>query len=912
MAARRMIDSAMTSAPAADNSAPGVTTAAVCVAVTLLAGAPLIAGRLGATGTGDAEGWTWLTATAAAGAVLCAGALWLLRSPRHGRAAGLVASVCAALVVLLAGATLWELAAGSGAITDLLALETGASPAQPMPAGDAIMLATTGVGLLLLSSRNVRASRRCAVALGLTALVALHMAIYERLRIYDLPHTIASGLPSVLTFFLLAVGLVSARSRGGVAAVLASDRADGQMIRRLWLPLLVLTVLVGWLVQFQTLVIVLWVMVLSSLLLWRNARSLSALDAQLRRTTEAELLLRRQASLFDQAYEGMVISRWNGPIVFWNRGAAQLYGFSQEQSHGRLAHELLATRAAGGVEQLLEQLQRDRHWEGELRQRHRDGREIIVDARMTIVEDEHGTFVVTASRDITQRVEAAAALRDSERRFREIAEWLPQLVWTCEPNGWCDFLSQRWLDYTGATLAEELGYGWLQRLHPEDQDRVMAAWQAAVQQATHFDIEFRIRRRDGVYRWFDTRALALRDDAGRVVKWFGSNTDIEDQRAIREQLRANEERLSLALEINESAAWDLDLNTGELNRTVDHDRIFGYETLQPDWTMERFLSHVAAEDRDRIRHRFERTVSSSQDTWNFDCRIRRQDGAIRWIAVRGRSKRDESGRVVKLSGVVQDVTARKLIEEEVIRLNADLEGRVEQRTQELEAANRELEAFSYSVSHDLRAPLRTVDGFSQALVEDFGPVLPEEAQRYLRIVKDGAQRMGRLIDDLLAFSRLSRQPINAGTIDMHALACETWQEVAGQAPARTVEIALDPIPAASGDPALLRQVWLNLLSNALKYSRGREPARIHVGSLPGARAVYFVRDNGTGFDMQYAHKLFGVFQRLHRPEDFEGTGVGLAVVQRIIHRHGGRIWADAAPDQGATFFFTLGADGPSS
>jgi light-regulated signal transduction histidine kinase (bacteriophytochrome) len=276
--------------------------------------------------------------------------------------------------------------------------------------------------------------------------------------------------------------------------------------------------------------------------------------------------------------------------------------------------------------------------------------------------------------------------------------------------------------------------------------------------------------------------------------------------------------------------------------------------------------------------------------------------------VRGRSKRGDHGQVRWLSGVVQDVTTRKTIEEEILRLNTDLEGRVEQRTQELAAANRELEAFSYSVSHDLRAPLRTIDGFSQAVLEDFSPALPVEGQRYLNVIREGAQRMGRLIDDLLAFSRLSRQPLNARPVDMHALASDAWEEVLSQQ-RREAEVMIERLPGSSGDPSLLRQVWLNLLSNALKYSRGRAPARVHVGSVrEHDRDVYFVRDNGTGFDMQYAHKLFGVFQRLHRSDDFEGTGVGLAVVQRIVHRHGGRIWAEAAVDQGATFYFTIEPD----
>lgn len=224
----------------------------------------------------------------------------------------------------------------------------------------------------------------------------------------------------------------------------------------------------------------------------------------------------------------------------------------------------------------------------------------------------------------------------------------------------------------------------------------------------------------------------------------------------------------------------------------------------------------------------------------------------------------------------------------------------------LEAANKELESFSYSVSHDLRAPLRAMDGFSRAVLEDYGPQLPEEGLRYLNIIRSNTQKMGALIDDLLTFSRLSRAPMSRQRIDTAGLVKAALNELSSHFEGRQIDLRMDPLPECEGDPALLKQVWLNLLSNACKYSRKREQAVIEIGcrSEDGANA-YFVRDNGAGFDMRYAHKLFGVFQRLHRAEEYEGTGVGLAIVQRVIHRHGGRVWAESAEDQGATFHFTL-------
>ncbi len=261
---------------------------------------------------------------------------------------------------------------------------------------------------------------------------------------------------------------------------------------------------------------------------------------------------------------------------------------------------------------------------------------------------------------------------------------------------------------------------------------------------------------------------------------------------------------------------------------------------------------------------------------------------------------------VCLAGVGIDITARKLAEAKIQELNTDLERRVVERTAQLESANKGLEAFSYSVSHDLRAPLRAVDGFSQALVEDYGATLNEEARHYLATIRSETQRMGVLIDDLLTFSRLGRASLEHLPIDTASLVKSILNNLLAEAAGRKIEIHVEELPPCDGDLSLLKQVWINLLSNAFKYTRRREPAVITVGSRrENGAVVYFVKDNGAGFDMRYANKLFGVFQRLHRAEDYEGTGVGLAIVQRIVHRHGGTVWAEALVNDGATFYFTL-------
>ena len=237
---------------------------------------------------------------------------------------------------------------------------------------------------------------------------------------------------------------------------------------------------------------------------------------------------------------------------------------------------------------------------------------------------------------------------------------------------------------------------------------------------------------------------------------------------------------------------------------------------------------------------------------------------------------------------------------------------LEARTRELEEANKELEAFSYSVSHDLRAPLRAIDGFSRILAEESAGALDAAALSHLDRVRAGAQQMARLIDDLLAFSRLSRQPLSRKSVDTGQMVREVLAEAHVDPNDPRVELTVHPMPACMADRALLKQVYVNLISNALKFTRHRPTAHIEIGArLEDGNRVYFVKDDGAGFDMRYADKLFGVFQRLHRADEFEGTGVGLAIVQRIVHRHGGRVWAEGRPGEGATFYFTVPGEASS-
>lgn len=334
-----------------------------------------------------------------------------------------------------------------------------------------------------------------------------------------------------------------------------------------------------------------------------------------------------------------------------------------------------------------------------------------------------------------------------------------------------------------------------------------------------------------------------------------------------------------------------------------------FKKLNPAWsqtlgfsdeelTARPYLDFVHPEDRPATIAEATK-LSGGIDTIHFENRYRCKDGSYKWLAWTAKQSVSEH----LIFAIARDMTAQKRSDDEITRLNAALA----ERLAELEESNKGLEAFSYSVSHDLRAPLRAIDGFVRLLVEEHRQQLDSGAQRYLEIIAGNARTMGLLIDDLLEFSRLGRQPLCKVAIDTTGLVRRILRQQQGTMDHRRVEVRLDELPECQGDESLLEHVFANLIGNAIKYTQRVEVARIEIGcqSTDQGELVYYIKDNGAGFDMRYADKLFGVFQRLHRADEFEGTGVGLALAHRIIKRHGGRIWADATVGKGATFFFTL-------
>jgi PAS domain S-box-containing protein len=396
-------------------------------------------------------------------------------------------------------------------------------------------------------------------------------------------------------------------------------------------------------------------------------------------------------------------------------------------------------------------------------------------------------------------------------------------------------------------------------------------------------------------------AALYRDEGGEVLGVFATARDISErkraERAVRRASAYNRSLLEASVDPLVTIAGDGKI-TDVNNATEKATGLSRQELIGTD-----FSNYFTEPARARAGYQQVFREGSVQD---YELEIRHRDGHTTPVFYNGAVYRDDQGDVVGVLAVARDITERKRAEAEIRKLNEDLERRVRERTAELEASNRELEAFAYSVSHDLRSPLRHVDGFSKLLLEEYSAALPEEALSFLSRIREGTRRMGLMVDDLLNLTRLGRQELSTQLAGLNSLVEEVIRDLQPEMAGREIQWRIEKLPFVECDPALVKQVFANLLSNALKFTRPREHAVIDVGvTQRDGQPVIFVRDNGVGFSMKYVDKLFGLFQRLHRPEDFEGTGIGLATVQRIVQRHGGRVWADGELNKGATFYFTL-------
>ena len=515
--------------------------------------------------------------------------------------------------------------------------------------------------------------------------------------------------------------------------------------------------------------------------------------------------------------------------------------------------------------------------------------------------------VVVTFEDITQLTNAKKAAKENYELLRNLAAQVPGVVYQyrLHPDGRSAFpYSSPGMQDIYEVSSEEVrtdATPVFSRLHPDDYDAVVASITKSARDQTEYQIEFKVLLPRQGLRWRSCHAMPELLPDGSTM-WHGIIMDITDRKKVEEALKANEEFQRAMIACSPVALYSIDLEGRVLSWNESAQRIFGWSATEVIGTLLPIIPEDYIDEfRASIAAKLRATSLLSQELLR-----KHKDGRLIPISLSIAPILDNNGKIVGVMGAAEDISQRKKVEAELLKYQQQLETMVDDRTAALKTSNAELEAFSYSVSHDLRAPLRAINGFSGYLEQEYALKLDEEGRRYIRVIRENATKMNRLITDILELSRLSRAGLKFMNLDMRALARSMYQEIASEEEKAAFVFECAELPPALGDASGIKQVWTNLLGNALKYS-GRSPIKkIQIGfQLSDTMVTYTVQDYGSGFDPRYADKLFGVFQRLHKESEFDGTGVGLAIVKRIIEKHGGTVSGSGEPEHGASFSFSL-------
>jgi PAS domain S-box-containing protein len=533
----------------------------------------------------------------------------------------------------------------------------------------------------------------------------------------------------------------------------------------------------------------------------------------------------------------------------------------------------------------------------------KDGSTIPTEVNTKVITWDGKPAVMSTCRDITHRKQAEYALKESEIRLQKIIDTSPDGLVITDLNGTAQYLSPQCFKMWGFTESDDIiGQNVMKFVHPDYYEKAIYNITEMLKGNLTGPVEYQMLKKDGSVFFVEANANVLRDahDNASGILYF--QRDITERKKIEAALSESEAKFREMAELLPQIVFETDItgNLTYLNKQAY--KLSGYPE-EESLIGKSSVSFYIPEDRERAVENIKRSIAGTKSAISNEYTMMRKDGTTFNVLVYSNPVFKDS-KPVGLRGIIVDISEIKMAHTEIKTLNEELEQRVAKRTEQLEMVIKEMESFSYSVSHDLRTPLRALDGFANILIQDYAPLLDDEGKRMLQIIIVNANKMGALIDDLLAFSRLSRQEMQYSPIDMHALAYSSFIELVPEN--QKIEFRIQPLSKATGDVALLRQVWLNFISNAIKFTSKKSNRVIEVGMMTeDSENIYFVKDNGAGFNMDYSNKLFAVFQRLHSPREFEGTGIGLSIVQRIIQRHGGRVWGIGKVNEGATFYFTI-------
>ncbi len=637
---------------------------------------------------------------------------------------------------------------------------------------------------------------------------------------------------------------------------------------------------------------------------------ISVTDITARIATERALKISEEK--FRKAFEshpGLVgISRMtDGMYIDINDNFCETLGWPREEVIGKTSKEISVFFDYSQREQFVEVLKKNGSLHNfEINLKTKSGEKRIGLFSAEIIEIDGQSCLLAQIYDITDRKKTEEALRESEQLFSNMFYRSPVTIVITNP------IDSRIIDVNDVFLVdmeysrdEVIGRTTLELgMFDDPNERVKLIDELKVHNSVYgFECRFRSKSGKLLYGLMNVVFLQMKGMSCQL----STIIDITERRIAEEKIQDSLEKSDIAQEAAKIGFWDLDVRNYKLVWSKGLKAIFEIAPEEPTPTYEQFWDYIYPEDLQFVKECVDKQLEIlAEKSIKYTYRIVTKGGILKHVEHIGRQNVSGDGQLLMIYGSLQDITEQKRAEMEITMLNEDLELRVAERTVQLQAANKEMEAFSYSVSHDLRAPLRAMDGFARILHEDYSSVLDEEGNRLLSVIMNNAQRMGHLIDDLLTFSHLNRLEINISKINMKEMAASVFKELVSNEVPDNLNFVLHDLPEANGDSAMVMQVWVNLIGNAIKFTSHKTERKIEVGyTIDNSECLYYVKDNGAGFDMNYANKLFGVFQRLHTTKEFEGTGVGLAIIKRIITRHNGRVWAEGEVDNGATFYFSL-------
>lgn len=598
----------------------------------------------------------------------------------------------------------------------------------------------------------------------------------------------------------------------------------------------------------------------------------------------------RYLELTDNMKEIFVVLDHDMRYTFANKAAEQFFNQPRESLYGKTPREVFGPETGPALEAVHRRVMETGESQTDVEQHVIDGRPAYLE-RTVYPTSVGGVFVIR--RNITAGMLA-------EQRFRELAESITDIFFALDHELRYTYYNRASEQFTGRRASDVLGK-YLYDVLPSLKGGILEkAFLKVLQTRQPDSLSYQHTHHGQVY-YFMLHIYVT--ETGIAI--IGRN---ETERIrLTQNLEEEKQRLELALRNGELGLWDWEPATNQVYLNEQWALLLDYEPHEVQPNLGNWLEKIHPEDMQRVNQLLESHLQNQSTFYQAEYRLKSKHGEWKWILDSGKViSRDEQGKALRVTGIVMDITKKKQYEDKINRLNEELETKVQERTAQLTAFNDELEAFSYAVSHDLQAPLRSIGGFSKVLMEDYHAVLDANGKESLVIIQQATQRMRDIIQALLKLSKVTRMPLHKETVDVSQLARQILAELQKTDKGRAVVCQVAGEVTAHADASLFRIVLQNLLGNAWKYTGKKKEAKIVVGktTTPHGEA-FFVSDNGAGFDMKYAKKLFNAFQRLHPEKDFEGTGIGLATVHRIITKHGGQIWAESAPDEGATFYFTV-------